>query len=45
MKKLSIFEPQIEEHYAYKKKNMYIFWVFDTILESIWYINLYWYKN
>ena len=23
MKNLSIFEPQIEKHYAYKKKNMY----------------------
>ena len=24
MKNLSIFEPQIQKHYAYKEKNMYV---------------------
>ena len=36
MKNLSIFEPQIEKHYAYKRKNMYSFWIraFNSTLRA-----------
>ena len=33
MKNLNIFEPQIEKHYAYKKKNMYCTLI-DTTMQT-----------